>query len=74
MESQSGTVSLEQTWPDGRLILFDRSTSAVTLTVVDALPLAELEGLLELRHVFNVDRVPVSGEIIHLDENVSLRS
>ena len=57
-----------------RLILYDRSTVVVTLTVVDALPLAELEGLLELRHVFNVDRVPVSGEIIHLDEKVSLRS
>ena len=50
------------------LILYDRSTVVVTLTVVD------VEGLLELRHVFNVDLVPVSGEIIHLDENVSLRS
>ena len=57
-----------------RLILYDRSTGEVTLTVVDALPLAELEVLLELRHVFNVNRVPVSGAIIHLDENVSLRS
>ena len=46
----------------------------VTLTVVDALPLAKLEGLLERRHVFSVNGVPVSGEIIHLDENVSLRS
>ena len=58
----------------GSLILYDRSTGVVSLTVVDALPLAELEGFLELRHVFNVNRVPVSGEIIHLDENVSLRS
>ena len=57
-----------------RLILYDRSTGEVTLTVVDALPLAKLEVLLELCHVFTVDRVPVSGEIIHLDENVSLRS
>ena len=57
----------------GRLILNDRSTGVVTLTVVDTLPLAELEGLLELRHVFHVNRVPVSGEIIHLDEDVSLR-
>ena len=57
-----------------RLILYDRSTGIVTLTVVDALPLAELEGLLELRHVFKVDRIPVSGEVAHLDKNVSLRS
>ena len=49
-----------------RLILDDRSTSVLTLPVVDALPLAELD-------VFNVNRVPVSGEIIYLDENVSLR-
>ena len=42
-----------------RLILYDRSTGVVSLTVVDALPLAELEGLLELRHVFSVDRIPV---------------
>ena len=45
-----------------RLILYDRSTGVVALTVVDALPLAELEGLLELRHVFNVNCFPVSGE------------
>ena len=32
-----------------RLILYDRSTGEVTLTVVDALPLAKLEDLLELR-------------------------
>ena len=57
-----------------RLLLYDRSTRVVTLTVADALPLAELEGLLELRHVFNVNRVPVNGEIIHLDEDVFLRS
>ena len=49
-----------------RLILYDRST--------DALPLAELEGLLEVHHVFSVNRIPVSGEIIHLDDSVSLRS
>ena len=35
-----------------RLILYDRSTGVVTLTVVDALPLAKLKCLLELRHVF----------------------
>ena len=57
-----------------RLILNDRSSGVVTLTVVNALPLAELERLLELRQVFSVNGVPVSGEIIHLDENVSLRS
>ena len=57
-----------------RLILYDRSTGVVTLPVVGALPRALLEGLLELRHVFNVNRVPVSGDIIHLDESVSLRS
>ena len=57
-----------------RLILYDRSTGIVTLTVVDALPLAKLEGLLELRHVLNMNRVPVSGEIVHLNENVSLWS
>ena len=34
-----------------RLILYDRSTGVVTLTVVDTLPLAKLESLLELRHV-----------------------
>ena len=34
-----------------RLILYDRSTGVVTITVADALPLAKLEGLLELRHV-----------------------
>ena len=56
------------------LILYDRSTSVVTLTVVDALPLAELEGLLELRHVLCADRIPVSGEVVHLDEDMSLRS
>ena len=56
------------------LILYDCSTGVVTLNVVDALPLAELEGILELRHVFSVNRVPVSGEIIHLDENASMRS
>ena len=49
-------------------------TSVVTLTVVDALPLAELEGLVEFRHVFCVDRLPVSGEVVHLDEDMSLRS
>ena len=53
-----------------RLILYHRSTGIVTLTVADALPLAKLEGLLEL----NMNRVPVSGEIVNLDENVSLRS
>ena len=57
-----------------RLILNDCSTGVVTLTVVEHLPLAKLEGLLELRHVLNMNRVPVSGEIIYLDENVSLRS
>ena len=57
-----------------RRVLNDRSTGIVTLTVIDALPFAELDGLLELRHLFNVIRVLVSGEIIHLDENVSLRS
>ena len=57
-----------------RLILYDRSTGVVTLTVVDALPRVELESLLAFRHVFNVNRFAVSGEIIHLDENVSLRS
>ena len=57
-----------------RLILNDSSTDVVTLTVVDALPLAELEGLLGLRHVFTVDRIPVSCEVFHLDKNVSLRS
>ena len=65
-----GTVSPEQTWPDGHgnrtIDPVDRST--------DALPLAELEGLLELHHVFSVNRIPVSGEIIHLDDSVSLRS
>ena len=40
----------------GSLILYDRSTGVVSLTVVDALPLAELECFLELRHVFNVKR------------------
>ena len=44
-----------------RLILYDRSTDVVTLTVVDTLPLVKLEGLLEHHHVFNMNRVPVSG-------------
>ena len=57
-----------------RLVLNDSSTSIVTLTVVDALPFAKLEGLLELRHVLSMNSIPVSGKIVHLDENVSLRS
>ena len=57
-----------------RLILYDRLTGVVTLTVVDALPLAEPESILEFRQVFNVNRVTVGGEIIHLDEYVSLLS
>ena len=57
-----------------RRVLNDGSTSLVALTVVDALPLAELEGLLEFRHVFCVDGIPVSGEVVHLDEDMSLRS
>ena len=44
-----------------RLILNGSSTCMVTLTVVDALPFAKLESLLELRHVLNMDSVPVSG-------------
>ena len=57
-----------------RLILYDRSTSIITVTVVDALPFAKVEGLLELLHVLSMNSVPVSGKIVHLDENVSLRS
>ena len=55
-----------------RLVLNDSSTGIVT--VVDALPFAELEGLLELCHVLSMNSVPVSGKIVHLDETVSLRS
>ena len=54
-----------------RLVQNDGSTGVVTLTVLDALSLTELEGLLEFRHVFFVDRIPVSGK---LDEDMSLRS
>ena len=57
-----------------RLVLNDSSTGTVTLTVVDALPFAKLEGLLELCHVLSMNSVPVTGKIVHLDENVSLRS
>ena len=57
-----------------RLILYNRSTGVVALIAGDALPLAKLESLLELRHVFNMNRIPVSGEIIYVYENVSLRS
>ena len=57
-----------------RLVLNDSSTGIVTLTVVDALPFAKLEGLLKLCHVLSMNSGPVSGEIVYLDENVSLRS
>ena len=53
-----------------RLVLNDSSTGIVTLTVVDALPFAKLEGLLKLCHVLRMNSVPVSGKIVHLDENV----
>ena len=57
-----------------RLVLNDGSTGIVTLTVVNALSFAKLEGLLELCHVLSMNSVPVSGKIVHLNENVSLRS
>ena len=53
--------------------LSERRPLGITTETV-SLPLAKLEGLLELRHVLNMNRVPVSGEIMYLDENVSLRS
>ena len=70
LSNKFGLIDMEAV----RLVLNDGSTGVVTLTVVDALPLAELEGLLEFRHVFCVDGMPVSGEVAHLDEDMSLRS
>ena len=43
-------------------------------TIVNALPFAKLESLLELCHVLSMNSVPVSGKVVHLNENVSLRS
>ena len=57
-----------------RLVLNHGPTSVVTCTVVDTFSLAELESLLEFRHVFCVDCVSMSAKIMHLNKNMALWS
>ena len=62
-----GLVNMETV----RLVLNHSSTGVITLTVVNTLPLTELAGFLQFHHVLRVNGVPVSGKIIHLDENAT---
>ena len=49
-------------------------TDCLRDSVVDTLPLTELEGFLKFHHVLGVNDVSMCGKIVHLDENMTLWS